>query len=71
MEAYAKEFARRYSTPPELISIDTREGADMARLYDVVQYPALLVLANDGSLSKFWQGDVMPLMDEVAGYLRA
>lgn len=69
MESYAREFTARYSATPELVSVETREGADMARVYDVVQYPAVLVLADDGTLSKYWQGDMLPLMDEVAGYL--
>lgn len=69
VESYAREFTTRYNKNPELISIETRDGADMARMYDVVQYPAVLVLADDGTLSKYWQGDMLPLMDEVAGYL--
>lgn len=42
----------------------------MARLYDVVQYPALLAIEGNGGLAQYWQGDVLPLMDEVAGYAR-
>jgi hypothetical protein len=40
----------------------------MAKLYGVVRYPAILVVANDGSLQKFWQDRPWPLMDEVAAY---
>ena len=43
----------------------------MAQLYDIVQYPALLVIDDKGGLAKYWQGDTLPLMDEVSGYLRA
>lgn len=71
VEEYAREFTRRHGQAPELISIDTRKGANTARLYDVVRYPALLVVEDDGGLAKYWQGDMLPLMDEVAGYLRA
>lgn len=42
----------------------------MARVYDVVQYPALLAIEDTGSLAQYWQGDILPLMDEVAGYAR-
>ncbi len=42
----------------------------MARVYDVVQYPALLAIQNDGGLAQYWQGELLPLMDEVAGYAR-
>lgn len=71
VEDYARDFARRHGQAPELISLDTKAGAEMAKLYDIVQYPALLVIDDNAGLSKYWQGDMMPLMDEVAGYLRA
>jgi hypothetical protein len=56
----------------EVLNIDTRDGSATATLYDVVQYPAVLVLQNDGYVSKFWQGmEVPPLLDEIAGFVRA
>ena len=55
----------------EVLNIDSRDGSATASLYDIMQYPAVLVLQNDGYLSKFWQGiEVPPLLDEVAGYAR-
>lgn len=69
MEQYARDFERQRSKTIELISLDTREGSDMARLYDIVQYPALLIQRDDGQLVKEWQGERLPLMDEVEGYL--
>ena len=54
----------------EVIDIDTRDGMATASLYDVMQYPAVLVLQNDGYLHKMWQGSEMPLMDELAAYAR-
>lgn len=52
----------------EVINVDTREGAALASLYDVMQYPAILVLQTDGYAQKIWQGDELPLMDEVTSY---
>lgn len=69
VEQYVRDFERQRYKKIELVNIDTAEGAEKARLYDVVQYPALLVLRDDGQFMKMWQGSQMPLMDEVAGYL--
>lgn len=69
-EEYVRDFARFHKEDIELISLDTREGADMARLHDIVRYPALLVRDERGSLIKEWQGEKFPLMDEVASYTR-
>lgn len=68
-EEYIREFESRRGKTIELVSLDTVEGADMAHLYDIVQYPALLVIRDDGQILKAWQGARLPLMDEVAGYL--
>lgn len=68
VEEYAHDFETQRGKTIELLSMDTREGADKAQVYDIMQYPALLVIRDDGQLSKLWQGD-LPLMDEVAGYL--
>ncbi len=70
VEEYVQDFERQRGQTIELISLDTVEGADMARLYGILQYPALLVIRDDGQLLKEWQGERLPLMDEVAGYIR-
>lgn len=69
VEEYARDFQRVRSKEIQLVSLDTREGSDMARLYDVTSYPAVLAIKDDGQLLKFWQGPNLPLKDEVAGYL--
>lgn len=69
VEEFVRDFERTRHQSVKLVSLDTREGADMARLYDVVQYPAIMATQDDGRLLKVWQGETLPLMDEVAGYL--
>lgn len=52
----------------ELRSLETVEGAKTAKLYDVVRYPAVLALADDGHMLKLWQEELMPLMNELDSY---
>ncbi len=52
-------------------SIDTRDGAALASLYDIMSYPAMLALRNDGYIQIAWQGMPLPLIDEVAAYIRS
>jgi hypothetical protein len=67
VEEYLHEFAVRN---PEVsfnaLSVETREGANTATLYDVMQYPSMLALRQDGSIAKSWQGLPLPLMNDVA-----
>lgn len=67
---YVREFQHRYpESKIDLISLDTQAGDDLARVYDIIDYPALLARADDGHLLKDWQGMPLPLMNEVAFYL--
>ena len=71
-EEFIRDYQKRHrSDHVEALNIDTREGSATASLYDVMQYPAIIVLQADGYVQKVWQGDSLPLMDEVASYARA
>ena len=51
-----------------MVDLNTRDGSSTASLYDVMQYPAILALTDDGQLVKEWEGQSLPLMNEVAYY---
>ena len=55
----------------EVVSLDTRDGSSTATLYDVMQYPAILALRDDGQVMKEWEGDMLPLMNEISYYASA
>ena len=68
-QEFKHDFERRYpGRKIEMLSLETVGGDQMAKTYDVVRYPAILALANDGSLQKLWQDQPWPLMDEVTAY---
>ena len=70
VESFVRDFQHRFETGRkiELVSLNTRDGAATASLYDVMTYPAILALADDGMMLNLWQGVPLPLMNEVAGY---
>jgi hypothetical protein len=69
MDEFVHEFQHRHEdTKLEIQDIDSRDGSAMASLYDIMQYPAILALRDDGSVLKIWEGGELPLMDEVASY---
>jgi hypothetical protein len=68
-EDYKRDYEnRRHGAQIELISLETVEGSNMAKLYDVVRYPAILAIGLDNSLQKLWQDRPWPPFDEVAAY---
>lgn len=69
VEEFIHDFQyRNHGYHMEILNLDSRDGYAMASLYDVMRYPAILVLQNDGSVQHIWEGNEMPLMDEVASY---
>lgn len=72
VEDFIHDFQRSHRDEHlEVLNIDTRDGSAMASLYDIMQYPAILVLQTDGYVQKAWEGSQLPMMDEVASYAHA
>jgi hypothetical protein len=72
VEEFIRDFRYQHEANAdrlEVLDIDTRDGVATASLYDVLEYPAVLVLSDDGSLIKSWIGANLPLMNELAGYV--
>lgn len=72
-ESFVRDFERTHDVGSnlELVSVNTRDGAATASLYDIMAYPSLLVIGDDGRLINSWIGMPLPLMDEVAGFMRS
>ena len=69
VDEFVKEFSyRKPDLSLDVLSVETREGAEMANLYGIMVYPAMMVIGEDGQIAKDWQGLPLPLMDEVAYY---
>ncbi len=69
VEDYAHEYHMRHPEREiELLSLDTKEGWEMAKLYAVVRYPAVLVIAEDGHMQQLFENEQLPLMSEVDAY---
>ena len=69
---YVREYqARHPDRRPVLVNLDTANGDQIAKLYDVVNYPAILITAPpDGQLVQLWQDEQLPLIDDVDFYLQ-
>lgn len=65
-------FSRKYPDKEvEVLEAESKEGAIEASLYGAVDYPAFIVKDNSGVMISMWQGQALPLIDEIAGYLVA
>lgn len=69
VEEFLHDFEKRTGRKLETIDPDTREGADLCRVYDIVEYPSIIATNEDGQLRNSWRGVPLPLIDEVSYYV--
>jgi hypothetical protein len=53
----------------EEVNVDTREGSAVASLYDVMSYPKVMVVADDGRLIQDWESGTLPLLNDISFYI--
>lgn len=69
VEAFIRDYQAQHGVGRlEVLDVDSREGGALASLYDVMQYPSILALREDGQLLRAWEGETLPLMNEIAAY---
>jgi hypothetical protein len=66
---YIRDFHRQTGHELETMDPDTAEGTDFCRTYDIVEYPSLVALSNDGQLQNLWRGLPLPTISEVSYYV--
>ena len=54
-----------------LYDLNTRDGSAVASLYDIVRYPAVLAMTDNGQFLQMWQGDLLPMMNEIMYYAQS
>jgi hypothetical protein len=71
VEDFLRDLDRMNPGPDrvEKIDVDTREGSAIASLYDVMSYPKVMVLADDGRLLQDWDSGTMPLLTDISYYV--
>ncbi len=68
VETFITDFYRQTGKQLEVMNVDTREGDQLARTYDIVQYPAIIALSTDGQVQNMWSGTLLPTISEVSYY---
>lgn len=73
VETFVRDFEHQHNpgNKIELVSVNTRDGSATASLYDIWTFPTILAVSEDGRMMNMWQGQPLPLMNEVAGYLHS
>ncbi len=66
---YLRDFQKQTSKQLPEVDVDTSDGAQLAELYDIVKYPTIIAVDNEGKLLQTWDGELLPRVSEVSYYL--
>ena len=67
---FLHDFEQRTARTLEEVDPDSQRGAEICRLYDVVEYPTIIATNQDGQLRNLWRGTPLPTIDEVSYYVQ-
>ena len=66
---YLADFTRQTGQELEVLDPESRDGADFCRTYDIVEYPSIIALSDDGQIQNLWRGRPLPTISEVSYYV--
>lgn len=70
VQSFMTDFERRTGKTLEYLEAYSREAESLARTYDIMQYPTILALADDGQVQNIWVGTNLPTISEVSYYVQ-
>lgn len=65
---YLQEYQRRTGRELEVINPETPAGISFCTTYDIVQYPTIIALTDEGQVQQLWAGPILPTISEVTYY---
>lgn len=68
VESYLRDFKMQTGKELTTIDVDSPQGIAMCRLYEIMQYPAIVATDDDGRLLNMWVGEQLPRIGEVGYY---
>ncbi len=68
VDTFLGDFARQTGRTLEVLNPESGEGELFARAYDIVEYPTVIALSNDGQVQNMWKGTDLPTIGEVSYY---
>lgn len=67
---YLRDFKMQTGKELLTVNVDSREGIELCRLYDIMQYPAIVVTDDSGKIINIWSGGLLPRIGEVSYYVQ-
>lgn len=65
---FLRDFQRQTGHELETVDPDTPDGTMVCRAYDIVEYPTIIAISEDGVMQQMWRGRPLPTINEVSYY---
>ena len=69
VDEFLEDFKRQTGRELEVLDPDGREGSGFVEAYDIVEYPTLIAISDDGQIQNQWKGLPLPTISEVSYYV--
>jgi len=67
---YLRDFEHQTGHILETLNPETAAGIDFCRAYDIIEYPTMIALSEDGMVQNSWRGIPLPTISEVSYYVQ-
>lgn len=68
VEEYIADFKRQTGRDLETLNPESPDGISFCGAYDILEYPTLVALSDDGQMQHQWRGVPLPTISEVSFY---
>lgn len=67
---YLRDFKTQTGHDLEILDPESAEGTSFCEAYDIVEYPTMIALSDDGVMQNTWTGLPLPTISEVSYYVQ-
>lgn len=68
VDEYLFEFKRRTGHDLEVINPESSAGISFTEAYDILEFPTIIAISDDGRVQNSWKGLPLPTMSELSYY---
>lgn len=68
VDSFLADFKRLTGHDLEVLDPESPDGTSFCEAYDLLEYPAIVALSDDGHMQNLWKGLPLPTMSEVSYY---
>lgn len=65
---FLHDFQRQTGKELEVMDPESREGIMFCQTYDIMQYPTVVSIDDNGIMQNMWPGQPLPTISEVSYY---